>query len=237
MPSDHATIRTRAASGSCRGRAHRSNDDRIVVLDQDVAAVRRARRGQLFAVIDGVGGVRLGGQAADHIAARLPDFFAQAPEQGIVALVEAIDAEVCDFGRARGRRLGAAAATVAWLAPHRRLVTVHAGDTAALRWDGMGLRRLTEDHGTRHGLARYLGMGRAGQLEVREHGFEPGDTLCMISDGVLEVMGVDEVGAALAAGAEPAQCVARLLRELRSRHPPDDASILVAVLDSWSRVG
>ncbi len=235
----HAHIHTQVAARSLIGRRHRSNDDRAVVLDSSVSVVQRAARGQLFAVIDGVGGVRCGGRAADHMAERLSDFFRdpglEPNVEGLCCLLQAIDREIRDFGRdsRTGRRLGAAAATVAWLAPDRRLITAHAGDTMALRWDRMGLRRLTEDHGTDRGLSRYVGMGRADLFVVEEQPFEPGDVLCLLSDGVSAVMETHEVGAALAENRPPEDTANLLLREVRARHSMDDATILLVSLEDW----
>ncbi len=232
-------MHTTSAAGSIKGRTHRSNQDRTVRLDATAASVTRAGRGELFAVIDGVGGVEQGGDAADHIASRLPDFFRDPTipptTAGLVTLMETIDREIHLIGVVAGtnKPLAAAAVTVAWLAPHRRLVLVHAGDTLACRWDQMSLRRLTADHGTAAGLTRYAGVGHPGVYDVEEVAFETGDTLALVSDGITKVIGDDELGAAIAAHRDPSRGVAELLRKARDRYSADDASAVLVRLEAW----
>ena len=85
-----------------KGLDHHLNEDRYRLLDQSVPLVRKARRGQLFAVMDGVGGAPKGMRAAQHLADGLVAFFRDpsiaATAQGLHGLVKALSDGINGWG-------------------------------------------------------------------------------------------------------------------------------------------
>jgi serine/threonine protein phosphatase PrpC len=214
---------TLSAEGTARGRTHRENQDRALRQEHPVY-------GRLFAVIDGVSSVARGAEAAEHAKTRLAAFFSARVDPitplALVNVVSEIDNEVHDWGE----RQGAAAMTLAWLSTDRNLVIVHAGDTLAIRWDGLTVRRITPDDESEAGLTRYVGMGGAAPFHVVGGELPEDEWLCLVSDGILKVATDSEIGATLAAADTPRDAVRGLLDLARKGGLPDDATVVVAAV-------
>jgi serine/threonine protein phosphatase PrpC len=224
---------------SLKGSKHHLNEDRYRLLGGNVPLVRTAGRGELYAVIDGVGGAPRGRAAAQHIADRLLDFYDRADihatKQGLRELLTAMNDEVHAWGMIEGtdRPLGAAAMTIAWFAPSQEVVIFHVGDTLGLHFDGEGVTKLTRDHSEGRGLRHYVGQGAQFILEERGARFLEGDTLCLVTDGVTKVMRIDEIQHVLAEFANPQRAADEIAQRARGKRSPDDITALVVQLEEW----
>lgn len=145
------------AVGWAQGRSHRNYEDRYRMLTNQVPLVRASGRGELIAVMDGVGSAPQGLQAAQFVADALLGFYQGAKDAThIDAATECkLHSELCRllkeasfsihaWGTMEGsqRPLGAAAATVAWITADQSLHVFHAGDTQAVMLREDGTRRL-----------------------------------------------------------------------------------------------
>jgi serine/threonine protein phosphatase PrpC len=230
---------TNAVYRNEQGVKSRPCEDRFRVLDARVPLVRNARRGFLYAVMDGVGSAPKALRAAQHVADRLTDFYClpdiPATSQGIYDLLMQINREIREWGVIDGtdRPLGAAAATVAWFAPDRRLVVFHTGDTFAFVFDGSTLIRLTREHTDGRGITSYLGQGERCRIDVEGVRFEEGDILCLVTDGVTKSMADDHIEAVLKESGGPEIAVRELVSRARARGSHDDITAIVVELEEW----
>lgn len=174
-------------------------EDAFAMFTRRRKEVQTAARGEVCAVLDGVGGAPDGGRAARYAAEGLGRFFQDAAipgnAQGIERLLQEINNEIRDWGLIPGtdRSLGAAAVTLAWFPSlseenSTEFHLFHAGDTLAWRYreDGTTLIPLTSDHGTGKTLLNYLGIGTHLRLDTGLHTIEYGDLLLLATDGVLK---------------------------------------------------
>ena len=220
------------------------NEDRFRLLGGGVPLVARANRGQLFAVMDGVGGAPLGMRAAQLVADRLTEFFRDGPipgnVDGLVQILRAANGEIASWGLTPDgtRPLGACAATVAWLCPTVNLdgscdlVVLHAGDTAGAVLSNGVAKWLTHDHSSGRGLRNYVGRGVEFELEIQQVTIEPGDFVILVSDGVTRAMQLDGIAAIV--GQRPiAADAARSIVEAASRRGSRDdiTAVVVELLD------
>ena len=214
-------------------------EDRYRILDARVPAVREADRGFIYGVMDGVGGAPKGMAAAQLLAQRLIHFFkpenADPTANAIERLLKKANEDIAGWGSIPGtdRPRGAAALTVAWFSPDRRVHLFHAGDTTAYRFDGSNLVPLTAEQGTGRTLNNYAGLGD--RFRVQRIGLEvdEGDTLVIVTDGVTKVCSPGQLEAVLLESPSvevAAQRMVDLSRLLGSR---DDITALVAELVEW----
>ena len=230
-------METTSAVATIKSMDHHLYEDRYRILGGDVPLVRKAGRGQIFAVMDGVGGAPRGMEAAQHIADVLTGFFTDPSvppsAAGIETLVRRASDTIHTWGLMEGgdRPMGAAACTAAWLAPDRRLWTIHVGDTAAYRLDGTTLKPLTRGHGGR-ALEMY-GVGPALRVDVHNHRLDEGDTVCLVTDGVTRVLDPGRIGAVLVENPDLQRAADTLAQVARSARSRDDITVLLVDLEEW----
>ena len=167
-------------------------EDRYRLLSKDIPLVGRSGRGELFAVVDGIGGAPLGMAAAQAVVDCLLEFYRKpeanpADSSGLMQLLLQTNQKINDWGFLEGtdRPLGGAAGTIAWIHDHR-LTLFHAGDTAGiLIRQNQPPRVLTGLHEYDGGITRYFGLGRHLELEIKSERLEDGDLLLLVSDGVV----------------------------------------------------
>jgi serine/threonine protein phosphatase PrpC len=234
---------THAAVHSVIGSSHALNEDRYRLLGSSVPLVERAAAGHLFAVVDGVGGAPKGRAAAQHLVDCLAAFFQ--PEQehtlaGLTRHVQAINNTIHDWGLIPGstRPLGAAAGTVAWLSPDEHLHLLHTGNTVALHHDGEELHVLTPSAAEGKGLAHCFGSGPGLEIAVSDHGFEPGDVLVLVTDGVTpKGMTLGALGAIVGSYFEDRLRFEELARAIvmraKGNGSVDDITAVVVELEEW----
>lgn len=166
-------------------------EDRYRLLAKEISLVGQSGRGELFAVLDGIGGAPRGMQAAQAVADCLLDFYRKPDEvapdgSGLNILLLNANMAINDWGCMEGtdRPLGGAAGTIAWIY-ERQLTLFHAGDTAGiLIRQNQTPQVLTSLHDIDGGISRYFGLGRRLEIEVMSERLEVGDLILLVSDGV-----------------------------------------------------
>jgi PPM family protein phosphatase len=174
-------------------------EDRYRLLSKDIPLVARSGRGELFAVLDGIGSVPLGMRAAQAMSDCLVRFFKEPEEfapnsKELARLLYETNMVVNAWGCMKGtdRPLGGCAGTVARI--NDDLLTIfHAGDTVGIliRQD-QPPRVLTSVHEYDNGISRYFGMGRKLEIEVKSERLEEGDLILLFSDGVSKAYSTTE---------------------------------------------
>jgi len=233
---------TTSAAYSIKSPSH-LNEDRYREFGDEHPLVKSAQRGRLFAVMDGVGGSPMGMRAAQHIADRLADFFrpnetAVAGPESLVKLLTTVNEEINAWGLIPGtqRSNGAAAATVVWFSPDRKLYLFHIGDTEAYAWDGKSIRKLNTTSGTGRVISQFYGEGPTFNLEVHtfhDWEIEEGDWICLVTDGVTKSMTPSNIAAVfdeLPEVGRAAKEVVECARRLGSR---DDITAVIVELEEW----
>lgn len=161
----------------------------FIVPDQRQTAFYSAQRGELYAVMDGVGGASHGMAAAQYIADQLPVLFTQTQNISIDVLfthLSYINQEIFAWGVMEGtqRPCGASTATILWLSPSQQAHLCHAGDSAAFLLRNQQLRKISHDHVDADGLYCYVGQGEGFSPQIHNFSLENGDTWCLVTDGV-----------------------------------------------------
>lgn len=222
-----------AAVGWQKGPAHTHYEDRFRLLCAPVPLVVKAKRGEIFAVCDGVGSAPKGMAAAQKICDVLVNFFdpgkTQTPDaDAILALLREAGKDILSWGMIHDtdRPAGACAATVARLhADHVHIF--HAGDTcAALIREGTALA-LTRAHQDAAGhLVNYFGSP-ALQVEHSSHRIELGDRLLLTSDGITKVMPLQQMATVVESAPDRAASLRALLQQARASGSGDDMTALL----------
>ena len=196
------------------------------MFDRRVDLVRRARRGELYAVADGVSSSVRGDTAAEMALECIAEFFTNhrpATEELLLDLMETADAQV------RMTTDAACTLTGVWLADGVASV-FNLGDSVTFMYRSGTLRRITPMQVRGRGLAAYVGMGPSVRHNVflENVPFQKGDLFLVCSDGVLEAVDVDELHG-LVDGREEAGGVllAEVEKRLEERGHTDDATMLV----------
>lgn len=197
---DAAPLSTRVGARSDVGRVREENQDRISRF--------RCPLGEVFLVVDGMGGHRDGARAATMVVEGLERHLQAADPRAPVdrSLREAAVRTHREIQQQSGSaRDGMGATAVLALVRGRRVVVAHAGDSRAYLFRGARLLRLTRDHtlvqrmvddnllseeeARNHPdssvVSRAFGRTRELELEIAEpRELFPGDRLLLCSDGL-----------------------------------------------------
>jgi len=195
----------------------------------------------LFAVADGMGGHAAGEIAS---AAVIESLRAHDENVGADALLETLghavteaNAEIAQRAAEDPARFGMGTTLTAMLWSGDTVVLAHIGDSRAFRLRDGQLRQITEDHVLGNlvsnagplapVLSRYLDgrADRSPDLGLRD--LRIGDRYMICSDGLSPVVGSEEIGAVLAAAAEPAAAVRQLVALADEVGGPDNISAIV----------
>jgi serine/threonine protein phosphatase PrpC len=138
-----------AAVAWLKGTKHRYYEDRYRMLSNDIPLVQQKRRGEIFAVFDGIGSAVRGRDAAQEMTDQLIRFYRESDEipasrEGIHRILMEGNQTIMDWGCMPGtdRPLGGCAGTIAW--SHGQSADIfHAGDTVAYLIRG-GVETTTE---------------------------------------------------------------------------------------------
>jgi len=213
----------------------------------------------LFLVADGMGGLDAGEVASrlavDAVAARLGDVERPACAEGltrrVVQAVQAANEAVHRFARQGSGRAGTT--LVALVACEGGFVLANVGDSRAYRVRDGAIRQLSEDHSVvmakvRQGLItaeqaahspernviyRALGMEASLEVDARLLEARPGDVYLLCSDGLSDVLGDEDLLAALVQrqDREPDQGLdalcARLVAQALERRARDNVTVLL----------
>lgn len=219
-------------------------EDRYRLLSNDIPLVGRSGRGELFAVLDGIGGAPRGMQAAQAVADCLLDFYRKPDEitpdaAGLNQLLLRTNHVINDWGCIEGtdRPLGGAAGTILWLC-EERLTIFHVGDTnGMLLRQGYPPRVLTSFHERDGGIFRYFGLGSRLEIEVKSERVADGDLILLVSDGVTKVFSTNEAANLVQTVYEKTGDIGRATQELveRSRGKKSDDDITALVVEVLDR--
>jgi len=195
----------------------------------------------LFAVADG-----MGGHAAGEIAstAAIEALRTHDGDVGADALLEVLghavteaNAEIARRAAEDPARFGMGTTLTAMLWSGDTAVLAHIGDSRAFRLRDGQLRQITEDHVLGNlvsnagplapVLSRYLDgrPDRSPDLGLRD--LRIGDRYLICSDGLSPVVSSEEIGAVLAATADPADAVHELVALADDAGAPDNISAIV----------
>jgi len=183
-----------AAVSYLKGTKHKYYEDSFRMLPKDIPLVKQKKRGELFAVFDGVGSAPEGRHAAQEMAEVLLRFYREPDAypnswEGIKTLLMEANLTIHQWGFMPGtdKPLGGCAGTVVWLIGET-LYVFHAGDTSAsLIRDGKGME-LTKPHQMNDGaIYRYFGLGPNLQIDIEHFNIEESDRILLLSDGVTKV--------------------------------------------------
>lgn len=174
-----------------KGPRHKFYEDRFRLLCHPIPLIAQANRGEIFAVLDGVGSAPRGMAAAQVVCDGLVSFF-DANYQGLVekGLLDSIltnaNKTIHGWGFMEGttRPDGACAGTIVWIDVKWVAHIFHAGDTTALLIRDGFPQVLTTVHQNGDGhLSNYFGMPTL-QLQTQSLQLEEGDRLLVFSDGI-----------------------------------------------------
>lgn len=162
--SRHSRLKVRVGACSHRGWVRKENQDRISRF--------RCSLGEVFAVVDGMGGHADGGRAAEVTLEILEKDLADAPPPVAEALQYAADRanrELHRLSSAAGKadhRMGATLVLVMLIDDRRRVMIAHAGDSRAYRMREGNLEPLTRDHTL---VQTMVERGILNEKQAREH--------------------------------------------------------------------
>lgn len=223
-------------AGTRRAGAHERNQDRVVLgrtVVGDDPQVHADRLGgpALIAVLDGLGGHRAGDVASQLAGQELAEAEVPTDEAEITALLHQTDRRLHDaaMGDARYEGMGTTAALVAFAADGSTALVANVGDSTIWRLNDQGLEELSvSDRAFGSTIFQCLGASAYGvDPHVQRIEVEPGDRLLLASDGLTDVIGLDDIAARLRDDADASDAVERLIETVEAAGPPDDVTVVV----------
>lgn len=220
------------------GKAGRANEDRFRLLgggflpqEQKYTGFQDSGRGELYAVMDGVGSSPMGMQAAQHIADKLMNFYTTdipATISGLESLLTQINQSIVEWGTTDDQRsLGASTLTLAWLM-NQQLSIFHVGDSTGFLMNSSGFMKVTQSHENDYGLYRYMGQRDDFCLDIKSYPLESDMTICLVTDGITKGIRQDEIQQILEDYAGEPHLAAKMLVEAAKRKKvQDDITALV----------
>jgi serine/threonine protein phosphatase PrpC len=162
--------------------------------------------------------------------------------------VKSANTMIYEKGRAFPKDAGMGTTVVAALVDAKSLTVAHVGDSRLYLWRRGELMQLTEDHSlvgeqVKRGqitadeasrsslqniLTRALGADKEVQVDVADHPLMPGDVVLLATDGLSKMVTDAEVGATIAAEAEPQKIVDALIAKSRAAGGVDNIGLVVA---------
>jgi PPM family protein phosphatase len=242
------------------GRVRSHNEDKYdVFVPEDDPAL--ARRGQLFAVADGMGGHQ-GGQIASEFALKtlVRAYFAPSSLEADAALRAAIsdaNALVTQAAEQFGAKNDMGTTLVCAVVRDDTLTIAHVGDSRAfLLRDGERPRQLTVDHSWveeqvkrgaltreeaeaspyRNVILRSIGMGEGLESDLSTERLLEGDVIVLASDGLTGYLDTDAIGA-ICAGRGLSQAALALIDAANDAGGKDNITALLVRIDSLTPGG
>jgi len=233
--------------------ASRTDPGQVRAQNEDALAYNPERGYAILA--DGMGGYNAGEIASGIAVAVIVDELDErlaaegsAPQQALAAAIELANAEVFRAAQSRPDYRGMGTTLVAAVFQPGRMVVAHVGDSRLYRLRKQSLVRITSDHSVvqeqinaglidaeaaaaspeRHLLTRALGVGTEVDVDLREHGVQPGDLYLLCSDGLTDMLSDAEIAALLGEhGSAPEQACTRLVDIANERGGLDNISVLL----------
>jgi serine/threonine protein phosphatase PrpC len=189
-------------------------------------------RGEIYAVMDGVGSASMGMQAAQLIAGKLMDFYTTdipATISGLESLLKQINQSIVEWGTTDDQRsVGASTLTLAWLM-NQQLSIFHVGDSTGFLMNSSGFMKMTQPHERNgYGLYRYMGQHDDFFLDIKSYPLQSDDTICLVTDGITKGLRNHEIQKILEDYAcEPHLAARKLVEMAKQRKVQDDITALV----------
>lgn len=202
----------------------------------DAIAHRQLPDCAVFAVADGMGSARAGGEAARRVVEQLVACLASRPSTWSHerALREAVAQLNDQLHQESGLRFDSAelVTTLCAVVLHGRTLTgIAIGDSSAWHWRDGRLRRLHELHrapGSLNALTRAVGMDREITPEVFQCEINDGDRLLLCTDGVTGSFSPEELGRRMASEVSALELTREAQQVCAERsEPADDAAALL----------
>lgn len=227
------------------GNAGRANEDRYRLLggalvpDNRESPFKESQRGELYAVMDGVGGASHGMAAAQYIADALTSFFKMHDEMPLAIadlanLLNQVNNEIFAWGLMDGtqRPCGASSATLLWLNPAQQAYICHVGDSVAFLLGDSGFIKVSTNHEDNRGIYRYVGQGEGFVPEIRSFPLVDGDIWCLVTDVVTKGLREHESRKILEDYAgEPNLAAKALVESAKRKRGQDDITALVVEIE------
>jgi serine/threonine protein phosphatase PrpC len=234
-------MREGVAVAYAKGTKHRYYEDAFRMLSRDVPLIGQKKRGEVFAVFDGIGSAPEGRHAAQVMADTLVRFFREPDvfspsDKGMLKVLEEANMEICSWGFVGDTDLplGGCAGTVIWLF-EEELHVYHAGDTTGLLLRDDNIKVLTRDHQTEDGaIFRYFGIGDNINIDIDVVEIEEGDRILLVSDGITKQFSPSEAGKMVQEPQRIQTAVRNLVHHCQLAGETDDiTAMLVEVEEFW----
>ena len=200
-----------------------------------------ATKGALLAVADGVGG-NAGGREAAEMTVRgvLSDYYATPETWGVTAALDkvltALNRWVIAQANSHGDMAGMATTLSLLVLRGNRYTLAHIGDSRVYRLRGGELQQLTIDHvwdrpDMRHVLKRAVGLDRHLLVDYAEGEIAAGDLFALMSDGVWEKLGQEQIHAVLQLYHSPQMAADDLVKRALAQGGQDNATAVVVRIE------
>jgi serine/threonine protein phosphatase PrpC len=174
-----------------KGPRHKFYEDRFRMLCLPIPLVKQSTKGEVFAVMDGVGSAPQGMAAAQKVSDILIKFFESAcgltdSQEALHNLLQEANQTIYGWGMIpeTTRPQGACAGTVVWIDRNWKATIFHAGDTTALLIRDGTPKQLTTVHQSCDGhLSNYFGLAEL-PLDIKTVQLEESDRILIFSDGI-----------------------------------------------------
>lgn len=204
-------------------------------------AAQAATKGILAVVADGVSGGSHGREAAETAVRNLLADFYATPDtwetlHAFSTVLTAINRWLVGQTASRHEAGGMATTLTSLALRGRRYHYAHVGDSRLYRLRGEHLDQLTTDHvwetpGMSHVLKRALGLDTHVLPDFGDGELMPGDRFLLVSDGVWEPLGQQELHRLMRLHDVPEFAANALVREAHARGGQDNATALVVRVD------
>lgn len=229
--------RAYAAGKTDIGKTRKSNDDAFRIYDDAEMAAKG--RGLVFAVADGIGSYRAGGQAATMAVDQLGLYF-QYPDsrfhgsKTLEQLVFKANDVITKLRTQQEGYYGMGCTVTALLTDNEvtRGIIYHAGDSMALlARNGKLVRLTTAQQAEDSALTNHLGLGDKFNIEKTGVTLKPGDVVLLCSDGVCGSLTDEEMLAAMTISENPAACVDSLINESIAKGDDNVTAVVIRIAE------
>lgn len=225
------TENTREQATCCwaKGKRHSQYEDRFCLLTNDIPAVKKAQKGEIVAVFDGVGSAPKGMAAAQTVCDHLRYFYTSHlhTKQLTDMLVMANDViHNWGFIDNSDRTQGACAGTVVWIKNDMATFT-QVGDTTGLIWrNGNVMFQTFEQQSLDGSLINYYGVKDL-QPTTDTLPIEEDDWIVLASDGITKVLSNAQIQNLLADAYDAEDATKRITQAALSKGASDDVTLLI----------
>jgi protein phosphatase len=231
------------------------NDDSYAIYDFGISQPSAGNKGVLFVVADGIGGHACGDLASKMACQGLETIFDNGsvdfePKQyarRLEDLIHSVDSRIRQQGTIETDCADMGTTLSALLITEDFAITAHVGDSRVFRLRGDLLKQLTTDHSfvqemieegeltpesalnhpLRSVLTRAIGTRETlEKVEIRIVDAAPGDRFLLSSDGLHDMVSLNEIAADLKEGTNPKLSAEKLLAEALRNGGKDNVTII-----------